>query len=149
MGWANFLSDLKTRSRSEFSFCSALLFVVVVCFVNSSSLMVTLGACSVWLSDPVLPPLLLLNVGGLGLGGGVDFPKECFLGDDPAVDDNTGLAETGGTDAGCFKAFLFNPPEVFLIELMAILSELPFNFSRLELVELAAESPGLFKKNVM
>ena len=116
--------------------------------------MVTLGrggACSVWLSDPVLPPtLLLVKVGGFGLGGGVDFPKECFLGDDPVVDPNTGLAETGGKDAGCFKSFLFNPllpePEVFLIELMAILSELPFNFSRLELVELAAESPGFFQK---
>ena len=31
---------------------------------------------------PVLP-LLLVKLGGLGLGGGVDFPKECFFGDEP------------------------------------------------------------------
>ena len=50
-------------------------------------------------------------------------------------------AATGGKEAGCFKSFLgFN---VFRIEvvMLLILSELPFNFSRLELVELVAESP--------
>ena len=44
--------------------------------------MVALVACSVWSREPVLP-LLLAKLGGLGLGGGVDFPKECFLGDEP------------------------------------------------------------------
>ena len=93
VGWANFLSDLKTRSSSEFSglFCSAvaavgfLLFVLFVfnsLTVAGSSLMVALVACSVWSREPVLP-LLLAKLGGLGLGGGVDFPKECFLGDEP------------------------------------------------------------------
>ena len=50
-------------------------------------------------------------------------------------------AATGGKEAGCFKSFFgFN---VFRIEvvMLLILSELPFNFSRLELVELVAESP--------
>ena len=53
-------------------------------------------------------------------------------------------AATGGKEAGCFKSFLgFN---VFRIEvvMLLILSELPFNFSRLELVELVAESPEIF-----
>ena len=92
VGWANFLSDLKTRSSSEFSsLCSAVAGVDILLFVlfifNSltvagSSLMVALVACSVWSREPVLP-LLLAKLGGLGLGGGVDFPKECFLGDEP------------------------------------------------------------------
>ena len=90
VGWANFLSDLKTRSSSEFSgLCSAvvdvLLFVLFIfnsLTVAGSSLMVALVACSVWSREPVLP-LLLAKLGGLGLGGGVDFPKECFLGDEP------------------------------------------------------------------
>ena len=92
VGWANFLSDLKTRSSSEFSgLCSVVAAVDVLLFVlfifNSltlagSSLMVALVACSVWSREPVLP-LLLAKLGGLGLGGGVDFPKECFLGDEP------------------------------------------------------------------
>ena len=87
------MSDLKTRSSSEFSgLCSAVAVVDVLLFVlfifNSltvvagSSLMVALVACSVWSREPVLP-LLLAKLGGLGLGGGVDFPKECFLGDEP------------------------------------------------------------------
>ena len=54
-------------------------------------------------------------------------------------------AATGGKDAGCFESFfVFN---FLLIELLMllILSELPFNFSRLELVELVAESPENLK----
>ena len=57
VGWANFLSDLKTRSSSEFSsLCSAVAGVDILLFVlfifNSltvagSSLMVALVACSV------------------------------------------------------------------------------------------------------
>ena len=63
----------------------------------------------------------------------LSLPRDGF---DEVID-----AATGGKEAGCFKSFLgFN---VFRIEvvMLLILSELPFNFSRLELVELVAESP--------
>ena len=67
------------------------------------------------------------------------YPGFTFLprdGFDEVID-----AATGGKEAGCFKSFFGF--KVFRIEvvMLLILSELPFNFSRLELVELVAESP--------
>ena len=51
-------------------------------------------------------------------------------------------AATGGRDVGCFKSFfVFKDLLIELLMLLLILLELPFNFSRLELVELVAESP--------
>ena len=91
---------------------------------------------SVVFKEPVLPPLLLLaNTGGLGLGGGVDLPKECFLGELEAAAAAKAAAFsfnlTTGKDAGCFSSFL---GMIFLLP--PILSVLPLSFSLLELAEL-------------
>ena len=92
---------------------------------------------SVVFKEPVLPPLLLLaNTGGLGLGGGVDLPKECFFGEPEAAAAAAEAAAfsfnlTTGNDAGCFSSFL---GMIFLLP--PILSVLPLSFSLLELAEL-------------
>ena len=74
-------------------------------------------------NDPVLPLLLLTKAGGLGFGGGVDLPKECFLGE------AFSFRLTGGKDVGCLISF-------FTGIFFESLSELPLSFSRLELAEL-------------
>ena len=67
-------------------------------------------------------PLLVID-GGLGFGGGVDFPNECFLGEAFACSKT-------GSDTGCFGEASF-----FSGLGLKIFSELPFNFSRLEEAE--------------
>ena len=65
----------------------------------------------------------------------MNLPRDGF--DDEVID-----AATGGKDAGCFKSFfVFKDLLIELLMLLLILLELPFSFSRLELVELVAESP--------
>ena len=74
---ANLSSDLSTVSRSK-SFFSDLCFILFSWFFSfncsfNTSLVDSLES----FKDPELP--LCENEGGLGFGGGVDFPKECFL----------------------------------------------------------------------
>ena len=143
VGWANFLSDLKTRSSSEFSgLCSVVAAVDVLLFVlfifNSltvagSSLMVALVACSVWSREPVLP-LLLAKLGGLGLGGGVDFPKECFLGDEPVEPKKRWRIS--------WKSQLKNPSQIF-IGIMQYFSN--FNWHRIILLTEMGKKNTSFK----
>lgn len=102
------LSDLGTRSRSSKPADSLV-----------DDVLVAKGE-DVLFSDPVEPLLTAADkLGGLGFGGGVALPKECFLGDGNEL------------------------PLVSFIDFRWILSELPFNFSRLELAELPAESGNL------
>lgn len=67
------------------------------------------------------------------MGGGVDFPNECFFGEDLFS-----AILTEGRDTGCLTAeaetsFLSGVVGTFF--LAKIFSELPVNFSRLELVD--------------
>ena len=62
----------------------------------------------------------------------MDFPKECFFGEDLFS-----AKLTGGRDTGCFASFLRGVLVEFFLK---IFSELPVNFSRLELVELVESS---------
>ena len=79
--WANLSSDLRTISRSKSSdFLAPELFsepfwLVPPLLVDDGS------ALTIFSLEPFKEPELPLwvNEGGLGLGGGVDFPKECFL----------------------------------------------------------------------
>ena len=79
--WANLSSDLRTISRSKSSdFLAPELFsepfwLLVPLLVDDGS------ALTIFSLEPFKEPELPLwvNEGGLGLGGGVDFPKECFL----------------------------------------------------------------------
>ena len=83
------------------------------------------------------------KLGGLGLGGGVDLPKECFFGDEfKFKETEVGGRDVGGREAGCLAASFLT--RFFLPEVALILSELPFNFSRLELAELVVEPPRDF-----
>lgn len=68
----------------------------------------------------------VITAGGLGFGGGVDFPKECFFGDTPVI------GGTIGKDVGCLS-FLTRGEDLkeFLLPPPVNRSELPFNFSRL------------------
>ena len=78
------------------------------------------------IDDYILPVLPLLVIdGGLGLGGGVDFPNECFLGE-------AFVCSKTGSDTGCLEAeaSFFSG-----LGLKLIFSELPFNFSRLDEAE--------------
>ena len=62
----------------------------------------------------------------------MDFPKECFFGEDLFS-----AKLTGGRDTGCFASFLRGVLVDFFLK---IFSELPVNFSRLELEELVESS---------
>ena len=62
----------------------------------------------------------------------MDFPNECFFGEDLFS-----AKLTGGRDTGCFASFLRGVLVEFFLK---IFSELPVNFSRLELVELVESS---------
>ena len=80
--------------------------------------------------------LPLLIEGGLGLGGGVDLPKECFFGEDLFS-----AKLTEGRDTGCLAAATSFLRGVLVgAFFLKIFSELPVNFSRLELVELVESS---------
>ncbi len=89
------------------------------------------------------------NAGGLGFGGGVDLPKECFFGEAFSVV----RFEDGGNETGCFDDEIRPPPGLLLSEFLVpevvdvIFSELPFNFSRLlfelEVTTSSRESPFL------
>ena len=80
--------------------------------------------------------LPLLIEGGFGFGGGVDFPKECFFGEDLFS-----AKLTEGRDTGCLAAATSFLRGVLVgAFFLKIFSELPVNFSRLELVELVESS---------
>ena len=65
----------------------------------------------------------------------MDFPKECFFGEDLFS-----AKLTEGRDTGCLAAATSFLRGVLVAFFLKIFSELPVNFSRLELVELVESS---------